>query len=116
MASGDSSSGETGAGSMDVVDFGRYAGGLLVTLGLIALLAFAARRLDWRRVAGGGRTGRLSVVETVMIDTRRRAALIRFDGREHLVLLGAAGETLIESRDAPNETGPDAKPAGTPDS
>lgn len=97
---------------MDLVDFGRYAGGLLVTLGLIAALAYAARRFNFMQLAGGAQGGRMRLVETLMIDARRRVALIRVDGREHLILLGSTGETLIESRDAPPE--PDPAPASTP--
>ncbi len=87
---------------MDLVDFGRYAGGLLVTLGLLALLAFAAKRLDLFAAVRGQRAGRrLGVTETLNLDARRRLALVRWDGREHLVLLGMGGDLLLESRDAP---------------
>ena len=71
---------------MDLVDFGRYAGGLLVTLGLIAALAYAARRFNFMQLAGGAKGGRMRLVETLMIDARRRAALIRVDGREHVLV------------------------------
>jgi flagellar protein FliO/FliZ len=86
---------------MDLVDFGRYAGGLLVTLGLLALLGWGAKRLDLLSGMRGERAGRsLAVVETLPIDARRRLALVRWGGREHLVLLGAGGDLLLESRDA----------------
>lgn len=86
---------------MDLVDFGRYAGGLLVTLGLLAGLAWAAKRLDLFAQFRGERAGRsLSVVETLPLDARRRLALVRWGGREHLVLLGAGSDLLLESRDA----------------
>lgn len=98
---------------MDLVDFGRYAGGLLITLGLLAVLAWAAKRHDLLKPLRGERTGRrLAVVETLTIDARRRLALVRWGGREHLVLLGAEQALLIESRDA--ETPLPAAETGTP--
>ena len=45
----------------------------------------------------GARAGRrLSVVEVLMLDTRRRLVLVRRDDVEHLILLGATTETVIE--------------------
>ena len=86
---------------MDLVDFGRYAGGLLVTLGLLALLGWAGKRFDLFKTLRGERAGRrLAIVETLPVDARRRLALVRADGREHLVLLSGAGDILLESRDA----------------
>jgi len=85
---------------MDLIDFGRYAAGLAITLGLIALLAYGARRFNWLSLPGGGLDPRLKVAGSVMLDARRRAVILRFDGKEHLILLGANGETVIETRDA----------------
>jgi hypothetical protein len=47
-----------------------------------------------------GAARRLTVVESLMLDPRRRLVLIRADGREHLLLLGATSETVVESRAA----------------
>lgn len=45
---------------------------------------------------GRGRRERISVVETVQIDPRRRAILIRRDDREHLILVGGPTDVVIE--------------------
>jgi flagellar protein FliO/FliZ len=45
--------------------------------------------------------GRLKVVEVTAIDTRRRLVLVRRDGVEHLLLLGANGETVVETKIVP---------------
>lgn len=45
---------------------------------------------------GRGRRDRISVVETVQIDPRRRAILIRRDDREHLILVGGPTDVVIE--------------------
>ncbi len=39
---------------------------------------------------------RLSVVDHTPLDHRRRLVLIRRDDREHLIILGPNGETLVE--------------------
>jgi hypothetical protein len=49
-------------------------------------------------VAGGGGPGRrLELVERVSMDARRSVALVRRDGREHLLLLAPEGNMVIES-------------------
>lgn len=95
---------------MDLVDFGRYVGALLVTLALLGLFLAALKRFGptlgierLARASGGSR--RLAVVESLMLDPRRRLVLIRADGREHLLLLGATGETVVESRATDSTTG-----------
>lgn len=96
---------------MDIVDFGRYAGGLLVTLGLLALLAWGARRFNLLSLAQGGSSGRLKLVDSLMLDPRRRVSIVRVDDREHIILMSATGETLLESREARPEL--DAPEKGT---
>lgn len=84
---------------MDLEVYFRFLLALVFVLGLIAALAWAARRFGF----GGnllpikGRSGRLAVTESLMLDAKRRLVLIRRDDREHLVLVGPAGETVIES-------------------
>lgn len=81
----------------------RFALALAFVLGLIAALAWLARRFG----VGGGlaalkpRSSRLAVVETVMLDAKRRLVLIRCDEREHLIILGTTGETVVEAGIAP---------------
>jgi flagellar protein FliO/FliZ len=64
--------------------------GLVVTLGLIGLAAYAARRwgpngMFQVRPAG---ERRLAILESLTLDPARRLVLIRIDGEERLVLLG----------------------------
>ena len=64
--------------------------GLVVTLGLVGLAAYAARR--WGPVGvlqvrpSGPR--RLAILETLALDPSRRLVLIRLDQEERLLLLG----------------------------
>jgi len=85
---------------------------LLFVLGLIGTLAWLLRRAGGlpglARSAGRGAHRRLSVSESLALDTRHRLVLVRRDGHEHLLLLGPAGSTVVESTisgaDAPDTT------------
>ncbi|MCH7861927.1 MAG: FliO/MopB family protein [Proteobacteria bacterium] len=72
---------------------------LVFVVGLIALLAWAVRRLNLIPGIAAPRRGgrRLQVVEVTPIDIRRKLVLVRRDDREHLLLLGQASELVIES-------------------
>lgn len=99
---------------MDLLDFGRYVGALLMTLGLLLAGLAALRRWGGRlplaitQPAGGASAPvrRITVLESRMLDAKRRLVVTRFAGRDHLILLGASGETLIAAEpaaDAPAE-------------
>jgi flagellar protein FliO/FliZ len=74
---------------------------LVLVLGLIAGAGYVVRRYG----QGGlmlkkGARRRLSVVEQLTIDNRRRLLLVKKDGAEHLLLVGGTSDLLIESRPA----------------
>jgi len=76
----------------------RILFGFFAVLGLIALSALAARKFGLAAATGGlSRKRRLSVVETLAIDARRRAVIVKCDGKEHLILLGATSETIVDN-------------------
>lgn len=72
---------------------------LLLVIGLIGLLGFILRRtgLGLRLPQARGRQRRLSVIEALPLDNRRRLLLIRRDGQEHLLLLGHQQDLVIEA-------------------
>ncbi|MEI9982997.1 MAG: flagellar biosynthetic protein FliO [Aliidongia sp.] len=75
----------------------RYIVSLLFVIGLIGLLAWLLRRFGPPgRFRSPGRK-RLSIVEILPIDARRRLVLLRRDGKEHLILLGQTQDLVIES-------------------
>jgi len=82
---------------MDLIDISRIVFALIAVLGMIGLAAFLARRAGF---SGGGislaKDKRLSVSETMAVDARR-VVIVKCDGREHLLLLGATSETVIAS-------------------
>jgi flagellar protein FliO/FliZ len=75
---------------MDILEIVRMIAALAVTLGLIGLAAWAARRYGpstlLRMQAPVER--RLTIVETLILDPGRRLVLVRFDQEERLILLG----------------------------
>lgn len=86
---------------MSLVDYLRFLAALSVVLGLIGMLYWLARRYGIQRLGSLGMTGpgggRLQVVEFRAIDPRRRLVLVRRDSVEHLLLLGANGDIVVES-------------------
>lgn len=88
---------------MELAEIARVFFALIAVLGLIGLAALAARKAGLISASGGVvRKRRLAIIETLAIDARRRVAIIKCDDKEHLVVLGANSETLVESDlDAP---------------
>ena len=85
---------------MNFLDLVRAVFGLAFTLGLIGIVAWAARRYAPQLLAKlsaerGAR--RMQVVETLVLDPARRLVLVRVDDEERLILLGE-GRELIEPR------------------
>lgn len=75
-----------------------------VAIGLFAVIAFFLKKkfnlaaLGQKLNAGS----RLSVVETIAVDQKRKLVLIQKDGKEHLVLVGGPTDLVIETSDASN--------------
>jgi len=70
---------------------------LVIVITMIGGAGWIVRRFGWgaRFVARAG-TRRLAVLEVLPMDGKRRLVLFRRDGVEHLVLVGATGDLLIE--------------------
>ncbi|MCB9944755.1 MAG: flagellar biosynthetic protein FliO [Geminicoccaceae bacterium] len=83
----------------------RSVAALVVVLGLLLLLTWAARR--FLPNLGERQTGRrLGIVEMRALDTRHRLVLVRHDDREHLLVLGPGGATALPA--------PSGSPAPSP--
>ncbi len=87
---------------MEISAYIRFLFALVFVLGLIGALSWAAKRYGagGRVAARAGKGRRLGIVEVATIDARRRVVLLRRDDTEHLVLLGATNDLVIE-RDIP---------------
>jgi len=93
----------------------RFAVALAAVLALIWCTGWVLRRLAASGVITGtpiprgtGRRPRLGIVEVRQLDVRRRLVLVRRDDVEHLLLLGATGEIVIETGIAPPAPEPPA--------
>jgi flagellar protein FliO/FliZ len=82
---------------MDMIDIARYLGALMLVLALVGFAALAARRFGLPGIVSGSATRRLAVVETLMVDARHKLLIIRRDDKEHLVLVGPEGSSVVES-------------------
>jgi flagellar protein FliO/FliZ len=83
---------------MDYALYLRALLSLVFVLGLLLLCFWILKRLHlFQGSMAPSRTRRLRIVETLLIDGRHRAVLLRRDDAEHLVLLGPASTTLIET-------------------
>lgn len=89
---------------MDWIDWARMLAALGATLALIGLAAYAARRFGVLQANAGQPTRRLRVVESLMLDPRRRLVVVRFEAREHVLLLSPAGDCVVSSETASSET------------
>jgi flagellar protein FliO/FliZ len=83
------------------MDAGSYIQAILAlafVVGLIGLASFALKKLSDKQFAGvSSKQKRLKIEEVCALDTRRRLILLKRDDVEHLILLGANSELLIES-------------------
>jgi flagellar protein FliO/FliZ len=81
-------------------------GALVFVLALIGLVAWLMRRFG--PALRLGRVGRLRLVETIALDSRRRLVLVRRDETEHLLMIGGAGDVVIETGIDASSTAPRA--------
>ncbi len=82
---------------MDLIDVAKMIAALVATLALIGGAAWVARRFGMIDLAKPNAERRLKVVESLMLDPRRRLVLVRFGEREHLLLLGPGGDRPVAS-------------------
>jgi len=77
-----------------------------VVLALMAALAYALKYVNakgFRFTRNAPLKRRLQIVETLMLDTRRRCVLVRCDDHEHLLLLGGQNDIVIETNLSPQD-------------
>ena len=91
---------------ISLAEYLRFALALVFVLGLVGGAALLARRfgLGNRVPIRRGGQRRLTIVDSAIIDAKRRLVLVRRDATEHLILVGGANELLIESAIATSET------------
>ena len=84
---------------LEAVNYLKFVLALVFVLGLIGGFAILAKRagLGNRGPIVRGKSKRLSIIESMSLDPKRRVVLIRRDNSEHLVLLGIQNEQIIET-------------------
>lgn len=87
---------------MTLDDYLKFFFALLFVLCLMGGLAYVLKRFGLagdRLVPANQR--RLKIIESLSLDMRHKAILLRRDDTEHLVILGPSGETVVETNIAP---------------
>lgn len=84
----------------DLFTYARAILALAFVTGLIFLLSALVKKtgLDKRLTGGNNAARRLSIVETLYLDPKTRLVVVKFENKEHVLLLGASGNVLVESR------------------
>ncbi|MEM9469029.1 MAG: flagellar biosynthetic protein FliO [Pseudomonadota bacterium] len=83
---------------MDYQDYLKFFFALIFVLCLMGGLAFIMRRFNLGQSSLlSPAERRLKIIEVLPLDARRKAMLISRDNSEHLVILSATGETVVES-------------------
>ena len=96
---------------IEPAQLGRFIAALVFVLALMLGLSAVMKRVNGGTAMIPGRKRRLQVVEILPLDGRRRAVILRRDSREHLVILGANGETVVESGiESPQDNQHDSSP------
>jgi flagellar protein FliO/FliZ len=93
---------------MDIAlsDYLRFMLALAFVLGLILGAAVLAKRFGIGNQAPMRLRGqkRLAIVESMALDTRHRLLLVRRDQTEHLIVIGATSDLVIETGIAAHST------------
>jgi flagellar protein FliO/FliZ len=89
---------------MNFFDAIRALTALIFVLGLILGLTWLLRRFGSRiGIRAGLSPSDLRVVEWKQLDVRRKLAVVRWDGRDHLLCLGPSSDFVVAERAAPPE-------------
>jgi len=86
---------------MEGIDFAqilRLLAAMAFVLALMGGLAWMIRKLNLHEKGPkSGKKRRLGIRETLALDSRHRAVILSCDEKEHLVILGPNGETIVDN-------------------
>jgi flagellar protein FliO/FliZ len=93
----------------------KFAIAFALVLGLIGITALILKRFGGNRMpsSGGGRNRqpRLAVLDSAVVDAKRKLVLIRRDNSEHLLLIGGPSDVVVETN---INRAADRRPRGAP--
>jgi len=78
----------------------------------LAALAFVLKHISTQGLLlplGKKQARRLQIVESLALDSKRRVVIMRCDGREHLLLLNASQDIVVDTN-LPTSPAPDKTP------
>ncbi len=81
---------------MDTPSLLRFFLAFAMVMALMGGLAFILKYISQNRLAPKNSNRRLSVVEVLGLDAKRRAMILKCDEDEHLVILSQSGETIVQ--------------------
>lgn len=87
----------------------KFAIAFVLVLGLIGITALILKRFGGGMPTSGGgrnRQPRLSVLDSAVVDSKRKLVLVRRDNSEHLLLIGGPTDVVVETNI--NRAGPQA--------
>ena len=90
---------------LNITDYVKFVLAFVFVLALIAITTIIARRLGFGLPISSRFSAerRLGIAESLNVDGKRRLVLVRRDEVEHLILLGATSELVIENNITPPE-------------
>jgi len=82
---------------MDYTQYIQIAIALVFVLGLMGLLSFVLRKINYAQSGIAGQHNRIKIIEQRMIDSKNKAVIIRCDNKDHLVILSQNGTIIVEN-------------------
>ena len=82
---------------MDTVSLLRFFLAFAFVMTMMGGLALVLKYISQNRGLKCNTEKRINLVETMTLDAKRRAIILECDGKEHLVILGLSGETVVDT-------------------
>lgn len=82
---------------MDTVSLLRFFLAFAFVMTMMGGLALVLKYISQNRGLKRNTDKRINLVETMTLDAKRRAVILECDGKEHLVILGLSGETVVDT-------------------
>lgn len=70
---------------------------LALVLAMMGLLSFILKKINFAQSGMANKNTRIKIIEQRMIDSKHKVAIIRCDDKDHLVILGQNGDTVIRA-------------------
>lgn len=82
---------------MDFTQYIQLGLALVFVLALMGLLSFVLKKVNYAQSGMMGKNNRIQIVEQRMIDSKHKVAIVRCDDKDHLVMMGQNGNTVIKA-------------------